>query len=73
MRAWVISKCMLEPVLDGRKQCVLHASATFAKLRDVDHVVPKLHDSVPDAIRTDETQNSTELSAESHDSKVEEN
>ena len=51
----------------------MHASTAFAKLRDVKYVVPKPHDSVPGAIRTDETQKSPELSAESHDSKVEEN
>ena len=66
-------ECMLEPLRCGRKHHDLHASAVIAKLRDVDHLVPKMHDSVPGTIQTDETQNATKLSADSHDIKVERN
>ena len=62
-------ECMLEPLRDYD----LHASSVIAELRDVDHVVPKMHDSVPGTIQTDGTQNATKLSADSHDFKVERN
>ena len=40
-------ECMLEPLRDHN----LHVSAVIAKLRYVDHVVPKMHDSVPGMIQ----------------------
>ena len=36
-----ILKCVLQPMIGGHKQCVLHASAAFAKLNGAEHVVPK--------------------------------
>ena len=40
-------ECTLEPLRDDD----LHAPAVIAKLRYVDHVVPKMHDSVPGMIQ----------------------
>ena len=69
MRAYVDFGCVLDSVLDVRNA----RFSSDCKVTRRGPCRPEMHDSVPGMIRTDETQNASELSAGSHDSKVEQN